>query len=419
MKTPPPVSTFRPWAARRLGVLSLAAAGLLAAFTPSSQAMQIICDMNTLPVSEYTTVGPLKCGGCWCVFNDSPTSSQVSSVITNLGTGIVVAENIYPGLANYTTAKNSGHTPTAAFSYHEGSGADGCTVLTSSEIANIKGQIGSSSVIVLTRRYNTSGWIDAVNGALANASCSGVAMEIAPYYTNEANPDIISLANYCVSKGKNLYLLFADTSSTGPTYYEQLRDEFRYLLQNGAPLSDSHIILTFGGYAATSAPWLGSEGDNSIQAGLIWANNQNTWPVRYYFQDQYSLLYMDVAGASTANNAVVDQFTLKSASNQQWFLLYATGGHYNMMNVNSNSAASVQGDGTGNGNGVVQFSLTGTLGSTGQLWTPQASGSAWLFYNDTNGKVLDDNNTKTAGAQLIQTTHSGATTQLWNRTNAP
>ena len=254
---------------------------------------------------------------------------------------------------------------------------------------------------------------------MANASCSGVAIEIAPYYTNEANPDIVTLANYCVSQGKNLYLLFADTSSSGPTYYEQLRDEFRYLLQYGAPLSDSHIILTFGGYAATSAPWLGSEGDNSIQAGLIWANNQNTWPGRYYFQDQYSLLYMDVSGASTSNNAVVDQFTLKNASNQQWFLLYATANHYNMMNVNSNLAASVQGDGTGNGNVVVQFSISDTDGSTGQLWTPQLSGSSWLFYNDTVGKVLDDNDTKTAGAQLIQYTHNGNSTQLWTRTNVP
>ncbi len=260
---------------------AVASAMLLALLAATSSAMQIIVDMNTLPLAQYGTLGPLHGAGCWLVFNHNPTTTQVQQTIDNLGTGIIVAENIYPGLYNYNLATSAGRRPTAAFSYHETGGTPGGTVLTSAEINSIKASIGSSSVVVLTRGYTDSTWKNAVNAALANPNCSGVTFEIAPYYTNGNNDDIKSCIDYCVSIGKNCYLLFANTQSSGPTYYLQLQGEFQNLLERGAKLYDDHVILAVGNYAAQSAPWLGVEGDNSVQAGLIWSIAQNQFVHQY------------------------------------------------------------------------------------------------------------------------------------------
>src|SRR6202012_2437946 len=114
-------------------------------------------------------------------------------------------------------------------------------------------------------------------------NCSGVTFEIAPYYGNGANGDITSLISYCISIGKNCYLLFANTQTSGGNYYQQLQGEFQDLLERGAELYDDHVILAIGNYAYQSAPWLGSEGDNSVEGAQIWAANQNLFMHQYYF----------------------------------------------------------------------------------------------------------------------------------------
>jgi hypothetical protein len=167
--------------------------------------------------------------------------------------GIIIAENIYPGLANYNTATSAGRRPTAAFSYHETGGTPGGTVLTSAEINTIKAWIGSSSVVVLTRGwFENTAWTNAVETASANANCSGVAFEIAPYYDNGDNGDIKACIDYCISVNKNCCLLFANTQSSGGDYYLQLQGEFQDLLERGAALYSSKVILAIGNYAYDS-----------------------------------------------------------------------------------------------------------------------------------------------------------------------
>ncbi len=385
---------------------------LLAVSAAPSSAMQVIVDMNTLPLAQYGTLGALNGAGCWVVFNNSPTNTQIQQTIDNLGTGIVVAENIYPGLGNYNSATNAGRRPTAAFSYHETGGTPGGTVLTSAEINTIKASIGTSSVVVLTRGYLSSSWSTPVNAALANANCSGVTFEIAPYYGNGNNGDIKACIDYCVSVGKNCYLLFANTQTSGGNYYQQLQGEFRDLLERGAKLYDNHVILAIGNYAAQSAPWLGSEGDNSVQGAQIWSTAQNLFMHQYYMQNQDSLLFLDVAGSSTSSGAAVQQSLLGTSSSQRWFALYGTGGYYTVRNVNSKLPLDVTGSSTANNALIQQYTSNG---GANQQWQINATGAYYSFVNQNSGKALDNNTVTTPGAQCVQyTSTAGDPSQLWN-----
>ncbi len=389
-----------------------AAAALLAVSAATAPAMQIIVDMNTLPLNQYGTLGALHGAGCWLVFNHNPSTTQVQQTIDNLGTGIVVAENIYPGLYNYNLATSAGRRPTAAFSYHETGGTPGGTVLTNAEINSIKSSIGSSSVVVLTRGYTDSRWSGPVNTALANPNCSGVTFEIAPYYTNGNNDDIKTCIDHCVSVGKNCYLLFANTESSGGNYYQQLQGEFQSLLERGTKLYDSHVILAIGNYAAQSAPWLGSEGDNSVQGAQIWSNAQNKYMHQYYFQNQNSMLFLDVAGGSTSAGAAVQQNALSSASSQRWFALYDTGGNYSIRNLNSKLPMDVVGASKSAGALVQQYTSNG---KANQLWQIAANGAYYSFISKNSGMALDNNGATAAGTQLIQNTSTaGDASQLWN-----
>ncbi len=394
-----------------------AATAMLVLSAAAGSAMQVIVDMNTLPLSQYGTLGALHGAGCWLVFNNNPTNTQVQQTIDNLGTGIVVAENIYPGLANYNTATNAGRRPTAAFSYHETGGTPGGTVLTSTEINTIKASISTSSVVVLTRGYIDTTWKNAVNAALANSNCSGVTYEIAPYYGNGGNDDIKALIDYCVSIGKNCYLLFANTQTSGGNYYQQLQGEFQDLLERGAKVYDDHVILAIGNYAAQAAPWLGSEGDNSVQGAQIWANAQNSFMHQYYIQNQNSYLFLNVAGASTTAGAAVEQDPVSNAASKSWFALYGTGGYYTLRNVNSKLPMEVVGSSTAN-NALIDQNTSS--GGNNQQWQIVANGANYSLINRNSGKALDNGSTPTVGAQCKQYTYtSGNANQLWKFYTSP
>ncbi len=77
-----------------------------------------------------------------------------------------------------------------------------------------------------------------------------------------------------------------------------------------------------------------------------------------------SKLPLDVAGASTANNALVQQFTSNGGNNQQWQIV-ANGANYSLINRNSGKALN-NGGTTAPGAQCIQY--TSTAGNATQLW---------------------------------------------------
>ena len=92
----------------------------------------------------------------------------------------------------------------------------------------------------------------------------------------------------------------------------------------------------------------------------------------YQFVNYNSGKCLDVTGRSTANGAVLQQWTCLSgstAANQGWFFIpAATSGYYTVVNLNSNKCLDVTGRSTANGAVVQQWTCNG---GTNQEWFEQ------------------------------------------------
>ncbi|HEV2371512.1 MAG TPA: RICIN domain-containing protein [Streptosporangiaceae bacterium] len=114
-------------------------------------------------------------------------------------------------------------------------------------------------------------------------------------------------------------------------------------------------------------------------------------------------LCVDVAGDSTANNAVVDQWSCKSSgnANQEWQFNSVSGGYGELQNQNSGKDLVVQGASTANGAKIIQYTQNGT---TNGLWKPvKLSNGSWQFQNEHSGQCLDVTGaSSTLGVQLDQ-----------------
>jgi len=140
----------------------------------------------------------------------------------------------------------------------------------------------------------------------------------------------------------------------------------------------------------------------------------------YQFVNYNSGKCLDVTGRSTANGAVLQQWTCLSgstAANQGWFFIpAATSGYYTVVNLNSNKCLDVTGRSTANGAVIQQYTCNG---GTNQEWYPSVAQNnpAATIYNLINlnsGKCLDVTGRSTAnGAVVQQWTCNGGTNQEW------
>lgn len=116
-------------------------------------------------------------------------------------------------------------------------------------------------------------------------------------------------------------------------------------------------------------------------------------------------LCLDVSGASTANNAPVDQWGCKTSaqSNQEFQFNPVSGGYGELQNQNSGLDINVSGASTANLAPVIQWTQDGAPNA---LWLPaQLSDGSWQFKNQNSGLCLDvSGNSSTAGTQLEQYT---------------
>ena len=92
----------------------------------------------------------------------------------------------------------------------------------------------------------------------------------------------------------------------------------------------------------------------------------------YQFVNYNSGKCLDVTGRSTANGAVLQQWTCltgQSSSNQGWFFIPAArSGYYTVVNVNSNKCLDVTDRSTANGAIIQQYTCNG---GTNQEWFEQ------------------------------------------------
>jgi glucosylceramidase len=140
----------------------------------------------------------------------------------------------------------------------------------------------------------------------------------------------------------------------------------------------------------------------------------------YQFVNYNSDKCLDVTNRSTANGAVLQQWTCLSgstAANQGWFFIpAATSGYYTVVNLNSKKCLDVTGRSTANGAVIQQWTCNG---GTNQEWYPRVAQNnpAATIYNLVNlnsGKCLDVTGRSTAnGAVIQQWTCNGGTNQEW------
>lgn len=95
-----------------------------------------------------------------------------------------------------------------------------------------------------------------------------------------------------------------------------------------------------------------------------------------------------IDGASTSNGGQVVQWTNDGDPDQQWSLVAASNGYYNLMNVNSGLALDDTNGSTSNGTQMQQWTLTS--GDTNQQWEVTPLGNGYdSITNRTSGLALD------------------------------
>jgi len=133
------------------------------------------------------------------------------------------------------------------------------------------------------------------------------------------------------------------------------------------------------------------------------------------FQNVKSQRCIGVDGASTANGALLKQFSCDSSSNQNWHI-QRSGIEHTMINQKSNRCMGVSGASKTAGANLGQF---GCDGSANQAWVLEALGGTTAnpiarFINVNSNMCLGVDGASTAnGAQLKQFPCDGSVNQQW------
>jgi beta-glucanase (GH16 family) len=147
-----------------------------------------------------------------------------------------------------------------------------------------------------------------------------------------------------------------------------------------------------------------NEGDN-LKATVV-ANSI------YTIKNRKSGKMLDITGGSTADGAVVIQWSSNGGTNQQWQFISVGSGYYKIKNVKSGKIMDIEGASTVNGAKNIQWTDNG---GTNQQWSLVSAGSGYYkIKNRKSGKILDITGASTAdGAVDIQWSDNGGTNQQW------
>ena len=139
----------------------------------------------------------------------------------------------------------------------------------------------------------------------------------------------------------------------------------------------------------------------------------NPNPNSYYkIVNRNSGKVLDVYNNSTADGAIVEQWTDYGTANQQWKFVATNNGYYKIINRNSGKDLDVYNSSTADGGKVDQWT---DYSANNQQWNVVQTGSYYKIINRNSGKDLDVYNSSTAdGGTVDQWTDFNANNQQWS-----
>jgi arabinan endo-1,5-alpha-L-arabinosidase len=209
--------------------------------------------------------------------------------------------------------------------------------------------------------------------------------------------------------GTRTILPVTDGKYRGPGHIADLRQDgchfvsthYYDLSDNGNPKLDIQRMTYSAGWPVLTRNFTDFSGCGGISDGV------------YAFKSRLSGKVMGVAGASTADGALVQQSTDTNARHQQWYVIGHGDGYYSVINANSLKSLDDYNNSTTAGTNIAQW---GYWAGQGQQWRFASPASGYYTAaNRLSGMVLDVQNKSTAdGAQIIQYPSNGGTNQQWS-----
>jgi len=209
--------------------------------------------------------------------------------------------------------------------------------------------------------------------------------------------------------GTRTALPVTDGRYRGPGHIADLRQDgchfvstHYYDLNDGGNAKLDILRMTYsGGWPVLTRNFTDFAGCGGISDGV------------YAFKSRLSGKVLGVAGASTADGALVQQSTDANARHQQWYVIGHGDGYYSVINAGSLKSLDDYGNSTTAGTNIAQW---GYWAGQGQQWRFASPASGYYTVaNQLSGMVLDVLNKSTAdGAQIIQYTSNGGTNQQWS-----
>jgi arabinan endo-1,5-alpha-L-arabinosidase len=209
--------------------------------------------------------------------------------------------------------------------------------------------------------------------------------------------------------GTRTILPVTDGKYQGPGHIADLRQDgchfvsthYYDLSDNGNPKLDIQRMTYSAGWPVLTRNFTDFSGCGGISDGV------------YAFKSRLSGKVTGVAGASTADGALVQQSTDVNGRHQQWYVIGHGDGYYSIINANSLKSLDDFDNSTTAGTNIAQW---GYWAGPGQQWrfTSPAAGY-YTVWNQLSGMVLDVQGKSTAdGAQMIQYPSNGGSNQQWS-----
>lgn len=155
------------------------------------------------------------------------------------------------------------------------------------------------------------------------------------------------------------------------------------------------------------------------QAGIINAIMgvfSNSLAGTYYIKNVNSNLYMEVAGASTTNGALIQQYSNTNNNCQKFKLVSAGNGYYYLYTGSSGytKVVDIKSKSTANGASIIQYTYSGATNQ--QFEIVQVSSGKYAIKTRITGSAsaFDDYGWSSAlGTPVVQWSYAGGNNQLW------
>jgi arabinan endo-1,5-alpha-L-arabinosidase len=209
--------------------------------------------------------------------------------------------------------------------------------------------------------------------------------------------------------GTRTILPVTDGKYQGPGHVADLRQDgchfvsthYYDLSDNGNAKLDIQRMTYSAGWPVLTRNFTDFSGCGGISDGV------------YAFKSRLSGKVIGVAGASTADGALVQQSTDTNGRHQQWYVIGHGDGYYSIINANSLKSLDVYDNSTTAGTNIAQWSY---WAGPGQQWRFASPASGYYTVaSKLSGMVLDVKSKSTAdGAQIIQYPSNGGSNQQWS-----